>query len=129
MDELAEDAAAFGVELPAQARDVCPVLPENWDTVMAFCAAQTQWRHGPSGHPVGLDYAGCRAVVRALGVKWRKVFEGLQVMEGEVLDVIHSRYNNCTSKPVTPTTNRMQPATKMKPSNNSQPHGLFDIHE
>jgi len=50
------------------------VLPENWDTVMAFTAVQTQWRHGPSGHPTGLDYAACRAAVAAMGLVWKKVF-------------------------------------------------------
>jgi len=54
-------------------------------------SVQTQWRYGPSGHPTGLDYAGCRAAVRALGLRWNKVFEGLQVMEAEVLEVANAR--------------------------------------
>lgn len=64
------------------------MLPENWDTVRAFCAVQTQWRHGPSGHPTGLDYAGCRVAVRGMGLRWAGVFEGLRVMEGVVLDAL-----------------------------------------
>ncbi len=74
------------------------VLPENWDTVLAFLAAQTQWRHGPDGRLEGLDYAGVRAAVRGLvadgcgerrrgrRLKWRSVFSGLRVMEAAVLE-------------------------------------------
>ena len=61
------------------------MLPENWDTVLAFDACRSQWRHGPSGHRTGLDYAGCRAAVAGIGLQWRAVFPGLQLMEGEVL--------------------------------------------
>ena len=35
----------------------------------------------------GLDYAGCRAAVAGAGLKWREVFDGLTVMEAEVLRV------------------------------------------
>ena len=51
-----------------------------------FVGCRTQWRYaGLSGVPAGLDYAGCRAVAAALGVRWRAVFEGVQVMEDEWL--------------------------------------------
>ena len=58
---------------------------------MAFTAVQTQWRHDPSGHPTGLDYAACRAAVAAMGLVWKKVFPGLRVMEAETLEAIQSR--------------------------------------
>lgn len=58
---------------------------------MAFAAVQTQWRHGPSGHPTGLDYAACRAAIAAMGIRWRAVFPGLQIMESEALEIIHAR--------------------------------------
>ncbi len=79
------------------------VLPENWDTLHAFLAAQTQWRHGPSGRLVGLDYAGVRAAVRGLAadglgaarqggrLRWRRVFNGLRVMEAAVLEEVGKR--------------------------------------
>lgn len=52
----------------------------------AWVAVQTQWRYaGMTGIPTGLDYAGCRAAVAALGLRWRAVFEGLRLMELEVL--------------------------------------------
>jgi len=83
----------FGLNLPAEMRrrQCIPVLAQNWDAVMAFCAVQTQWRHGPSGHPTGLDYAACRAAVGALGLKWKDVFAGLRTMEAEVLEAIQER--------------------------------------
>ncbi len=90
-DEVEQDAAQFGIALPPPARRDLPVLPENWDTVMAFTAVQTQWRHDPSGHPTGLDYAACRAAVAAMGLVWKKVFPGLRVMEAETLEAIQSR--------------------------------------
>ncbi len=83
-DELDEDAAAFGIKT-AERRDECAVLAENWDTVQAFVAVQTQWRHGPSGHPTGLDYASVRVAVAAMGIRFKEVFQGLRVMEAEVL--------------------------------------------
>ncbi|MDD9883423.1 MAG: DUF1799 domain-containing protein [Gammaproteobacteria bacterium] len=81
------------MELPtaARRRDALPVLPENWDTVRAFVAMQTQWRYGPSGHPTGLDYAGCKAAVRALGLRWGKVFAGLRLMEIAALEAVQER--------------------------------------
>ncbi len=67
------------------------MLAECWDAVRAFAAMQTQWRYGPSGAPTGLDYAGARAAVRAMGLKWRAVFEGVRVMEAETLEVTAAR--------------------------------------
>ena len=63
------------------------MLAQNWDTVRVFMAVQTQWRYGPSGHPTGLDYAGVRVAVMGLGLRFKDVFAGLQVMEAEVLSV------------------------------------------
>ena len=82
------------------------MLPENWDTVRAFLAAQTQWRRIERQserstwlHCLGLDYRATRVAVRAvvadgLGnakrgrrLRWRDVFEGLREMENEVLTV------------------------------------------
>ena len=48
---------------------------------------QVPWGDVPSGDPTGLDYAGCRAAVAGAGLKWREVFDGLTVMEAEVLRV------------------------------------------
>ncbi len=56
----------------------------------AWCAVQTQWRHA-EGYPTGLDYAGARAGVEAMGIEWGEVFEGLRVMEAETLKALTDR--------------------------------------
>ena len=73
------------------------MLPENWDVLMAFLAAQTQWRIGAAGF-TGLDYLAARIAVRSViadgfglrkrgkRLRWRQVLPGLKVMEGAVLD-------------------------------------------
>lgn len=53
-----------------------------------FIAVQTQWRLAPTGSVVGLDYAAVRAAARAIGVKWRKVFPSVRVMELETLTAL-----------------------------------------
>ncbi len=63
------------------------MLPENWDAVRVFIAAQTQWNHGPSGHLVGLPYPAVEAVARGLDVAFAAIFEGLRVMEAEILNL------------------------------------------
>jgi len=80
------------------------VLPENWDVVRAFLAAQTQWRRaGGAGAAVGLDYAGARAAVRGLTadglgrekagrrLRWRRVFDGLREMEAAAAEELARR--------------------------------------
>jgi len=79
------------LELPTAARESFPVLPENWDALTVFIAVQTQWRYGPSGHLTGLDYSGCRAAARAMGLKWRKVFGNLREMESAALEAVQGR--------------------------------------
>ncbi len=53
---------------------------------MAFLTVQTQWRYGPSGHRLGLDYAGCQAALVASAMDFEAVFEGLRTMEYAVLE-------------------------------------------
>lgn len=66
-------------------------MPENWDALKAFLACSTQWRVGPSGGYTGLDYAGCRAAVAGLGLRWRDVMGKLRIMEDETLAVLAER--------------------------------------
>ena len=85
-DELAADAEALGLDLPADPPDADYwVLQENWDAVRVFCACATQWRLAPSGARTGLDYAAARAAADGLGADWREVFPLLAMMEGEAL--------------------------------------------
>ncbi len=80
------------------------MLPENWDSVRAFLAAQTQWRFaGMSGAPIGLDYAGARAAVRGVTadgygeeragrrLRWRRVFGRLAALEAVALEEMERR--------------------------------------
>ena len=67
------------------------VLPTNWHTVRLACAVMTQWRYGPSGHPLGLDYAACKVAAEGLGMEWAGVFDGLRIMEAALLDTLPSR--------------------------------------
>ncbi len=90
-DEAAGDAEVFGIALdPEPDRDFA-VLKANWDTVRVFLACHTQWRHGPSGRVMGLNYAGAREVARGLRIRWRQVFAGLQLMETEALQILSNR--------------------------------------
>ena len=78
------EAARHLINAPSGA--ACAVLPANRDAVRVFVGCQTQWRYaGMTGVSTGLDYAGCRAVAAAMGLSWREVFPGLQVMEDEWL--------------------------------------------
>ena len=85
--ELAEDAAALGLPPPPVEDTALTVLPENWDALQLFLGCQTQWRHGPSGHRTGLDYAGCQAAAAADGIDWQTAINGLRVLEREILVV------------------------------------------
>ncbi len=74
------------------------MLPSAWDAARAFSACATQWRIGPAGGLLGLDYAGARAAVRGVtadglgkeasgrSLRWRRVFELLREMEAAALD-------------------------------------------
>ena len=80
---------AFGIELPDEFRapEECVVLRENWDAVRAFLASAGQWRMAPNGHRTGLNYAAAKAAAQGLGIRWRKVFGGVAVMEAEALRI------------------------------------------
>lgn len=67
-----------------------PVLPTCLDAATLFLACATQWRQGPDGRPEGLDYAGCRAAAKGLGIGWRRAFEGLRTMESAALAALEA---------------------------------------
>ncbi len=68
------------------------VWPENWKAVEMFMSLQTQWRTGPMGGSLGLDYPG---VAAALGLlvgsprRRRSLFIDLQAMEAAALNEVH----------------------------------------
>lgn len=56
-----------------------------------FLRCQTQWRVGGAG-PVGLDYVAVDMLCRLYAVEDpAELLEDLQVIEGEVLTLIHDR--------------------------------------
>lgn len=92
-DKTKDDAAAFGIKLPApkprsEESNNFEVWDENWDIVMMFLRMQTQWEVSMSGY-VGLKYD----VLLVSGGLFdlydvenrREVLEGLQVMESTAL--------------------------------------------
>ncbi len=68
--------------------DGAMVWPDNWTAVQLFCALSTQWRLGPGGQLVGLDYGAIPATLELLGVEraqWSEAFHGVRVMEAEAI--------------------------------------------
>ena len=92
IDDSADDAAAFGLELPAVERDEdCLVWPEAWPAVDLFLKVQTQWRGGASGI-IGLDYGAVRWVMQLYGSEDdRELLEDLQVIEARVIEKVNDR--------------------------------------
>ncbi len=92
IDDSADDAAAFGLELPAAERDEdCLVWPEAWPAVDLFLKVQTQWRGGASGI-IGLDYGAVRWVMQLYGAEDdRELLEDLQVIEARVIEKVNDR--------------------------------------
>jgi hypothetical protein len=66
------------------------VESENWPTVVAFMAAQTQWRTGPDGRRIGLDYVAVDVLLRRRGIEDERgsIFAGMQVMEFAALEAM-----------------------------------------
>lgn len=57
-----------------------------------FIACQTQWRTGPLGGALGLDYPGVETVLRVRRVKDRAAaFECLQMMEAAAIEALNAR--------------------------------------
>lgn len=71
------------------------VWPENAETVATFMALQTQWRIGPMGGYLGLDYPGMQSVLAMRGVKkgkaQRRMFDDLQAMERAALPILNAK--------------------------------------
>jgi hypothetical protein len=89
--ELLDDAAVFGIELPASVLKPkeCEVWPEHEDVVMMFLRCQTQWRTTMSG-VMGLDYGVILQMLDLYAVDNRQqLMEDLQVMEGRAKQLIN----------------------------------------
>lgn len=88
---MAAARAQIAQQRAARAPVAFDVYPENWDAVRLFLGLQTQWRVGPMGGLVGLDYPGVEAAMRMARVKDRaQLFEQLQTMEFAALEAMHA---------------------------------------
>lgn len=76
-------------EIPAPADEGFEIWSENWDSLRAFLAVETQWRvvtAGPVLIWLGLDYTAVDVVLRRRNAP-EHVFEDLQEMEAAALAV------------------------------------------
>ena len=80
----AEITAWRGMSPPA----VFEVMPDNVPALEVFLHLDTQWRVGPTGMPIGLDYGAVETVLRLMETEdGRSVFEDIRIMERAALDV------------------------------------------
>lgn len=71
--------------------DACLILPTNWQGLMVFLTLDTQWRRGPHGHRLGIDYGAIEPALRLMGVqrkKWQDVFWRLRTLETAALEAL-----------------------------------------
>ncbi|HRH13179.1 MAG TPA: DUF1799 domain-containing protein [Azonexus sp.] len=79
------DAAAEGQE------QSYGLWPDNWPAFSLFLDLKTQWRPGPMGGVLGLDYAAIAPTMDLRGIKRKRrgdLFDALQAMEAAVLQVV-----------------------------------------
>jgi hypothetical protein len=88
----AKPANAFDISAHIRPKDV-EVWPENWQSFCLFAKVNTQWRVGMNG-PTGLDYCAIYPLIDKIAEDaedWNQIFDDIQVMESEAIDVINSR--------------------------------------
>lgn len=92
-EDLARQFRAMGADIapqdtPQETKEGFEVLPENWNSVCAFLACETQWRvaAGLAGLIwLGLDYSSVDVAFKRLGYG-DAVFADVQVMEAAALE-------------------------------------------
>lgn len=93
MDETDQALAAFGLVREGQIPEV-GVWPEHEQAVNVFATLLTQWRMGPMGGVVGLDYAAIPPTLELLGIErsaWPVLFGQVRVMENEAVKVLNEK--------------------------------------
>ena len=73
------------------AEDGEAIWPENVQAVQVFVTLSTQWRIGPSGHLMGLEYTAIPAVLALLRIPrgaWPELFADLRAMEGAAVEAL-----------------------------------------
>jgi len=79
-------------ERDAADEDVFEIWPDNRRALELFLACGTQWRVGPAGGVLGLDYPGVAALFRMKRVKDQDaMLTDLQVMEAAALEVLNAK--------------------------------------
>ena len=82
--------------------DVVYLWPCNVGAWHAWCAVQTQWRHGPAG-PTGLDYTAVRAWLdeqgQPAGPERADTFTGICAAERATLDAWAEQRRQQDAKP------------------------------
>ncbi len=67
------------------------MLPQNWPALQIFLAAGSQWRLGPAGGFVGLDYQGVEVAIQRLGLEASpEAWRGMQVIEATVCEEMNA---------------------------------------
>lgn len=86
---LPDDESAAAVE---QVEDeLFGVWPENDKALHAFLVCRRQWRVGPMGGVLGLDYAGIESLLRMNRIEISpELLADLDVMEGAAMDVLNA---------------------------------------
>lgn len=92
IDDTAEDAKVFGLQLPESERTTdFEVIPEAWPAVEMFLRLQTQWRVSDAT-VLGLDYKVVEWFFSLYQVEnQRELIEDLQIMEGKVVETLSKR--------------------------------------
>lgn len=92
---MAESLAALGAPREVleawqpQPSEPLAILPDAWPAVRLFIALGTQWRWGPEGRPVGLDYGAIRPAAELSGITpTPELFDDLRVMEAAALEAM-----------------------------------------
>lgn len=91
MDETDQALADFGLARAGQPNEFA-VWPEHAQTVVTFAALLTQWRVGPMGGVIGLDYAAIPATLEMMAVDrsgWPELFGQLRVMERAAIEELN----------------------------------------
>ncbi|MBY6091078.1 DUF1799 domain-containing protein [Maritimibacter alkaliphilus] len=89
-EDVLADFQAMGLDLPdhvPREDDAFEIWPENWHSLIAWIACETQWRvmSGSGGNwYLGLDYTAVDVVMRRLKLE-DEVFADLQEMERTAL--------------------------------------------
>lgn len=72
--------------------DLFAVWPQNKRALDAFMAVRRQWKYGPMGGVLGLDYQGVEAVLRMRKIKIdAELLDDLAIMEGGAMEVLNAK--------------------------------------